>query len=135
MYFSDILLDETNSNHLNNNSYNLNDKALYENYFVKMKSNSVSQTNRKLIINSVFKNIDDITYENNQKRIIIEGKNIERLINNQITILPNSLFQFFAYEYYLSLQEIEGYIGETHSVIFDISNKLYSSRIRMMEKV
>lgn len=130
LYFSDILLDETNSNHLNNNSYNLNDKALYENYFVKMKSNSVSQTNRKLIINSVFKNIDDITYENNQKRIIIEGKNIERLINNQITILPNSSFQFFAYEYYLSLQEIEGYIGETHSVIFDISNKLYSSRIR-----
>jgi len=129
-YFSDILLDETNMNHINNNCFNLDDKTMYDLYFQKMKSiTSVPQINRKLIINSIFKNIDDITYENNRRRIIIEGRKIERLVNGQIVTLPNS-FQFFVKDYYLSLQEIEGYTGETHSVIFDISNKLYSSRIR-----
>jgi hypothetical protein len=122
-YFSQIFLDN-NTKNINENIYNIldNTNAKYNSFFDKMKN--VSSNNKFYITNTIFKNFDDETGENLSINSIFSIEKIQNgnIISGSITI-PYK-------DYYISNLAIEGEVFETNSVIFDISNKLYASRIR-----
>jgi len=126
---SNFLFDNLNPASLEKNVYDLNFDQLNlsqkNQIFLKMKESR--NTGKKFIINSIFKNIDDESYET-------ETYMIKNFSNNLIDTFSNSnSFQMesLSYvKYFNSHYTIEGEDNEIHSVIFDISNNLYSGKIR-----
>ena len=118
--FQTIILDKNNELNIEKNCYSLDlDLDFDETYknYEKIFTNIKSTSNKKYTINSIFKNIDDETNENNFDSI----ETIDFASGGIVT--RNK-------KYYCSNYSIEGEIFDTHSVIFEISNKLYSSKIR-----
>ncbi len=121
-YVSKAFINKNDTNNSQNIFYNriLNQdtRQKIQDFFSKQKN---IQTNKHLYINSIFKNIDS-KYDasiNPPENIL---RNESKALTGQSTI--------FSSRYYNSHYSIEGDLGETHSVLFDISNLLYSSQIR-----
>ncbi len=97
-------------------SQNMN-RELMQSFFTKLKAFT---DNKYLLSNSIFKNIDS-NYNaslNPPENIVWTSKVFDE--NNVISYS----------KYFNSHYSIEGDLAETHSVLFEISNVLYSSKIR-----
>ncbi len=91
-------------------------KAKVQDFFQNLKAFS---NNKHLLSNSLFKNID-----NNYNASLSNPENINwssKSIDNETV---------FYSAYFNSHYSIEGDLAETHSVLFDISNVLYSAQLR-----
>jgi len=125
-YVSESFIDRNNENYLDNIFYkkilNNDTSATIQNFFSKIKDLHTTSNVKHLYINSIFKNIDS-SYDastNFPENKVWESKSLAG--NENILGLYTN--------YYNSHYSIEGDLGETHSILFDISNLLYSSQIR-----
>lgn len=124
----EILFDKNDILSLEKNFYDLDfyslNLAQTNQIFSKMKN--VTNT-KKIIINSIFKNIDDVTNENE----ILETKSFQNdLIDTVYNAKSYQMENLNYIKYFNSHFTIEGEDNEIHSIIFDISNNLYSNKIR-----
>ncbi len=130
-FVSESLIDKNNSNYLDylfyNKILNKDTKPLIQDFFNKLKALHNSSSSKHLFINSIFKNIDS-SYDasvNIPENIVWTNKALIDELGNEIQG-SKALYS----KYYNSHYSIEGDLGETHSVLFDISNVLYSSQLR-----
>ena len=124
-FISVTLLDRTNSNYIQNTFYdkisNYDTKIRTQDFFANLKKLNTFNPKKHLLTNSIFKHIDG-NYDasiNIPENITWTSKTWE---DNDISIAYS--------KYFNSHYSIEGELAETHSVIFDISNVIYSSKLR-----
>ncbi len=120
-FISRTFLDQNDICNLQLIGYDLiktqNTKVGIQNFFTKLKAFT---DNKHLLSNSIFKNIDS-NYNaslNTPENVVWTAKSF----NNENSVSYS--------KYFNSHYSIEGDLAETHSVLFDISNVLYSSQIR-----
>jgi hypothetical protein len=118
-YLSNVFIDKLSNYYIQKKVYdNLSGIKLLSqlniNNFWKDIKNSID-SQKYLNINQVFKNIDE-KYIPGNPELIFSSKSI----NNKSVV-----YRKFFNSYY----SIEGELGETYSIIFDISNLFYSSKI------
>ena len=123
-YVSKTFIDKNNTNTAQkifyNKILNKNTRPQIQDFFINQKKIHNDLNNKHLYINSIFKNIDS---NYNASINIPENINITSKSLTDQAIISYS-------KYYNAHYSIEGDLGETHSVLFDISNVLYSSQIR-----
>lgn len=125
-YVSKTFIDKNNSNFAQqifyNKILNKDTRPQIQNFFNIQKRIHTNSNNKHLYLNSIFKNIDS-----NYNASINVPENIN-IANTNKALAGQSIISYS--KYYNSHYSIEGDLGETHSVLFDISNVLYSSQIR-----
>lgn len=122
-FVTNTLIDKNNINYIQTVFYdkikNKDTRPAIQGFFDQIKSLHLTKSDKHLLINSIFKNIDS-NYD--------ASINIPENINWTQKGINNINVSYS--KYYNSHYSIEGDLGETHSVLFDISNLLYSSQIR-----
>ena len=120
-FMIDTFLDVNNVSNIQKNFY---DQIKLQNSLINIKKFLLNtkniNINKHLLVNPIFKNIDGAYSHllNYPENIIYSSKSYD---NNSIVYYP---------KYFNSYFSIEGELGETYSVLFDISNIMYSNKIR-----
>ena len=124
-FMSITLLDRTKDSYIQNSFYDkildYNTKLKTPEFFGNLKKISNLKSKKHLLTNSIFKHIDG-NYD--------ASLNIPENINWTSKTWSQNNISIAYSKYFNSHYSIEGELSETHSVIFDISNVIYSSKLR-----